>query len=84
MLALNAWILARLFKTEYTPWMSSIEGSYIGLSRWIETHCATVAAVGHNAQAVGRDGMGPAQLVRTAPLAAFRMTETPHTLQNSA
>jgi len=38
LLALNAWILARLFKTEYTPWMSSIEGAYIGLSRWIQTH----------------------------------------------
>ena len=24
---LNAWILGRLFKTEYTPWMGSIEGA---------------------------------------------------------
>ena len=38
LLAINAWIVARLFKTEYIPWMSSIEGAYIGLSRWIQGH----------------------------------------------
>ena len=38
LLAMNAWIVARLFKTEYTPWMSSIEGAYFGLSRWIQGH----------------------------------------------
>jgi len=34
-LALNIWILARLFKTEYSPQMSSIEGAYVGISRWL-------------------------------------------------
>lgn len=38
LLVLNAWIIARAFKTEWVPWMSSIEGSYIGLSRWIQGH----------------------------------------------
>jgi hypothetical protein len=33
---LNAWITARLFLTEYTPWMFSIEGAYVGLARWIQ------------------------------------------------
>ena len=34
-LALNIWILARFFKTEYSPFMFSIEGAYIGISRWL-------------------------------------------------
>jgi hypothetical protein len=38
LLALNAWIVARLFVTDYTLWMGSVEGAYIGLSRWIQTH----------------------------------------------
>ncbi len=38
LLAVNAWILARLFKTEYTPFMSSIEGAYVGISRWMIAH----------------------------------------------
>ncbi|HVW09121.1 MAG TPA: hypothetical protein VHC90_11100, partial [Bryobacteraceae bacterium] len=38
LLAVNAWILARLFKTEYTPFMGSIEGAYIGISRWMIAH----------------------------------------------
>jgi hypothetical protein len=36
LLALNVWILSRLFEIEYTPWMSSIEGAYIGISRWLQ------------------------------------------------
>jgi hypothetical protein len=36
--ALNGWIAVSMFQTEYTPWMSSIEGSYIGISRWIQMH----------------------------------------------
>lgn len=35
LLALNAGILARLFGTEYAPFMSSIEGAYVGISRWL-------------------------------------------------
>ncbi len=38
LVALNAWILGRLFKIEYTPWMGSIEGAYVGLSRWLQGH----------------------------------------------
>ncbi len=34
--ALNLWILSRLFHTEYTPFMGSIEGAYIGISRWLQ------------------------------------------------
>ncbi|MGH9720537.1 MAG: hypothetical protein ACRD8O_10020 [Bryobacteraceae bacterium] len=38
LIAVNAWIIARLFRTEYTEWVSSIEGAYIGLARWIARH----------------------------------------------
>ncbi len=38
LLALNSWIMARVFKTEYSPFLSSIEGAYIGISRWLITH----------------------------------------------
>lgn len=36
--AVNAWILARFFKTEYTPFMGSIEGAYVAISRWMLLH----------------------------------------------
>jgi len=36
--ALNACILARVFHTEYTPFMGSIEGAYVGISRWLQTN----------------------------------------------
>jgi len=35
LLALNVWILARLFRTEYSPFMGSIQGAYVGISRWL-------------------------------------------------
>jgi hypothetical protein len=38
LLAVNAWIVARLFKTEFTPFMGSIEGAYVGISRWVIAH----------------------------------------------
>jgi len=37
-LALNIWISARLFKTEYSPEMFSIEGAFIGISHWLLGH----------------------------------------------
>jgi hypothetical protein len=40
LLALNVWISARLFRTEFTPFMYSIEGSYIGLARWYKVNWA--------------------------------------------
>ena len=38
LLALNALICHKLFVTEYLPYMGSIEGAYIGLSRYILEH----------------------------------------------
>jgi len=35
LLALNVLIAARLFRTEFTTTMWSLEGSYIGLARWL-------------------------------------------------
>src|SRR4051812_40758032 len=35
LLLLNILIMARLFKAEYTPFMSSIEGAFVGISRWL-------------------------------------------------
>src|SRR5438477_321383 len=35
---LNAWIAWRLFWVEYTPNFGSIEGSFIGLARYISRH----------------------------------------------
>jgi hypothetical protein len=35
LLLLNILIVARLFRVEYTPYMWSLEGSYIGLARWL-------------------------------------------------
>jgi hypothetical protein len=40
LLALNIWISARLFRTEYTPFMYSIEGSYVALARWYKVNWA--------------------------------------------
>jgi hypothetical protein len=40
LLALNVWISARLFRTEYTPFRDSIEGSYMGLARWLKVNWA--------------------------------------------
>lgn len=34
LLAVNVWIVARVFRTEYTPHMGSIEGAFVGISRW--------------------------------------------------
>ncbi len=36
--AVNAWICRELFVTPYLVYMDSIEGAYIGLSRWILAH----------------------------------------------
>src|ERR1700722_11864288 len=36
LLALNAWILARLFPPKSPPFMGSIEGAYVGISRWLQ------------------------------------------------
>jgi hypothetical protein len=36
--ALNAWISWRLFWIEYTPAFSSIEGSFVGLARYLSRH----------------------------------------------
>ena len=36
LLALNVSVAARLFRTEFTPFMYSIEGSYIGVARWLK------------------------------------------------
>ncbi len=41
--ALNGWISVSMFQTEYTPWMFSIEGAYIGISRWIQQHWTDLA-----------------------------------------
>ena len=38
LLALNIWIAARIFKLEFSPYMGSIEGAYVGLSRWLTLH----------------------------------------------
>jgi hypothetical protein len=38
LLALNVWLSARLFRTEFTPFMYSIEGSYMGLARWYKVN----------------------------------------------
>lgn len=38
LVAVNAFICRRLFVTEYLDRMGSIEGAYIGLSRWILEH----------------------------------------------
>ena len=35
LLLLNILIVARLFRTQFTPMMWSLEGSYIGLARWL-------------------------------------------------
>jgi hypothetical protein len=40
LLALNVWVSARLFRTEFTPFMYSIEGSYVALARWYEVNWA--------------------------------------------
>jgi hypothetical protein len=40
LLALNVWISARLFRTEFTPFRDSIEGSYMGLARWLKVNWA--------------------------------------------
>ena len=40
LLALNVWLSARLFRTEFTPFMYSIEGSYVGLARWLKVNWA--------------------------------------------
>ncbi len=40
LLALNVWISARLFRTEFTPFRDSIEGSYMGLARWLKANWA--------------------------------------------
>src|SRR5580704_7344166 len=37
-LILNIWIVARLFKTEYSTEMFSIEGAFIGISHWLVGH----------------------------------------------
>jgi len=39
-LALNVWLSARLFRTEFTPFTDSIEGSYMGLARWLKVNWA--------------------------------------------
>ena len=36
--ALNAWIVWRLFLVEYTPHFNSVEGSFIGLARYMSRH----------------------------------------------
>ncbi|HXK01893.1 MAG TPA: hypothetical protein VMS37_05785 [Verrucomicrobiae bacterium] len=36
--ALNAWITLRLFHTDYTRHMGSIEAAYIGLARYVSRH----------------------------------------------
>jgi hypothetical protein len=36
--AANFWISSRLFRTEYTTHMGSIEGAYVGLSRYMMEH----------------------------------------------
>jgi hypothetical protein len=36
--ALNAWIAARLFALEQSPHFNSIEGSFIGLARYLSRH----------------------------------------------
>jgi hypothetical protein len=36
--ALNAWLTLRLFHTEYTQQMGSIEAAYVGLARYISQH----------------------------------------------
>jgi hypothetical protein len=38
LLALNIWISARLFRTEFTPFMYSIEGAYVALARWLKAN----------------------------------------------
>lgn len=38
LVAVNAFVCRRLFVTEYLDQMGSIEGAYIGLSRWILEH----------------------------------------------
>src|SRR5215469_1628270 len=35
LLLLNILIVARLFRVQFTPFMWSLEGSYIGLARWL-------------------------------------------------
>jgi hypothetical protein len=40
LLAQNVWISARLFRTEFTPFRDSIEGSYMGLARWLKVNWA--------------------------------------------
>jgi hypothetical protein len=40
LLTLNVWLSARLFRTEFTPFMYSIEGSYVGLARWLAMNWA--------------------------------------------
>lgn len=35
---INAWLAARLARIEYLPYLSSIEGAYIGLADWIARH----------------------------------------------
>ncbi len=34
----NVWVCRELFQTEYLTYMGSIEGAYVGLSRWILNH----------------------------------------------
>jgi hypothetical protein len=38
LLGLNAWICQRLFGMEYLRHMSSIEGAYVGIARYLSTH----------------------------------------------
>lgn len=40
LLALNVLISARLSRTEFTPFIYSIEGSYVGLARWLTVNWA--------------------------------------------
>ncbi len=39
-LALNAWISARVFRIEFTPFMFSIEGAYMAVARWLKMNWA--------------------------------------------
>lgn len=38
LLGLNGWISARLFRTEFTRFLYSIEGSYVALARWLKAN----------------------------------------------
>lgn len=40
LLGLNVWLSARVFRTEFTPFMYSIEGAYIALARWFKANWA--------------------------------------------